>query len=392
MNKNKKGISKGVFSALTWGLDTVISGIILSMQPFAGHVSILFAPLVAVFLHDFLGAIWLLIYLTIKGEIKDLFKCFKKKESFYAIAAGILGGPIGMGGYYLAIKYIGPSYSAAISSVYPIMGAVLAAIILKEKLNKIGWMGLVFGVVGVVLLSMDGTGGSLSLLGIGFALMPVIGWGSESIISAIGMKDGELKPVQVLNIRLLASGITFGVIVLPIIHGYGLIANLVMVNPMTLALIVLVGLVGAVSLSAYYSAIKDIGPVKAMSINITYVIWAVIMGLFMSGNTMSFTKILFIGMIFAGSIFVIISKKDEKNVIEEIIIKAPAVLSFDIIKIKKNGERVMINKEIKLKKSLKKAEIKAARYNVKQEVKNENVLKKTYKNLDKEMMNLVFGR
>ena len=388
---NKKGISKGVFSALTWGLDTVISGIILSMEPFAGHVSLLFAPLVAVFLHDFLGAIWLLIYLTIKGEVVDFFKVFKKKEALYAAAAGVLGGPIGMGGYYLAIKYIGPSYSAAISSVYPIMGAILAAILLKEKLNKKGWMGLIIGVVGVVLLSMDGSGGSISIKGLLFALLPVIGWGSESIISSIGMKEEELTPVQVLNIRLLASGGTFAAIVLPLIHGYGLVENLFTVNIQTLLLIVLVALIGAISLSSYYSAINDIGAVKAMVINITYVIWAVVFSLFMGTATITVSKVLFIGLIFVGSAFVIASKKSEEAmpVVDEYIeIKRARHIETAYIRTAQRVEKLRQKEELKLQKSLMRSMMKAQQDKVKLELEEE----KNRRKLNRELENLVFEK
>ncbi|WP_297518555.1 DMT family transporter [uncultured Clostridium sp.] len=381
---NKKGISKGVFSALTWGLDTVISGIILSMEPFAGHVSLLFAPLVAVFLHDFLGAIWLLIYLTIKGEIVEFFKVFKKKEALYAAAAGVLGGPIGMGGYYLAIKNIGPSYSAAISSIYPIMGAILAAILLKEKLNKKGWMGLIIGVLGVVLLSMDGSGGSISIKGLLFALLPVIGWGSESIISSIGMKEGELKPVQTLNIRLLASGGTFAAIILPLIHGYGLVENLFTVNIPTLLLIVLVALIGAISLSSYYSAINDIGAVKAMVINITYVIWAVVFGLFMGTATITVSKILFIGLIFVGSAFVIASKKSEESL--------PVIDEYIEIKRANHVETAYIRTAQRVEKLKHKEELVIQKSTMKIKGKEELEKEKNIKKINKKLKDLAFEK
>ena len=38
----------------------------------------------------------------------------------------LLGGPVGMTGYLLAIKYLGPAYTAIISSLYPALGALLS--------------------------------------------------------------------------------------------------------------------------------------------------------------------------------------------------------------------------------------------------------------------------
>ena len=68
---------------------------------------------------------------------------------------GILGGPVGMTGYYLAVKYIGAGHAATISSLYPAIGAVLAFIFLKEKIGKRGWFGLVLAILGIGLSSFS---------------------------------------------------------------------------------------------------------------------------------------------------------------------------------------------------------------------------------------------
>ena len=312
-SKNTSGYVKSIISAFTWGIDTVISGIILSSPPFAKVDGImLFAPLVAVFLHDFIGAIWLLIYLAVRGRLGLFIKSLRKKEVKFAVLAGLLGGPIGMGGYYLSIKYLGPSYAAALSSVYPIMGAVLAAIFLKEKLGPRGWGGLVISVVGVVLLSFDGGKGSISMMGLIFAAMPIIGWGGECIVCAIGMKNEELRPIQVLTIRQLTSGICFGAIIIPIIGGFGVLKD-VLTDRNTLLLSILVAFVGAVSLGLYYISIHSIGAVKAMIVNITYVIWSLAISVAFMGATITLKKALFIGLIFAGSLLVIFRKSAQEG-------------------------------------------------------------------------------
>ncbi|WP_297518553.1 DMT family transporter [uncultured Clostridium sp.] len=313
MNKNQKGISKGLVSAITWGIDTVISGIILSMPPFRKVDGImLFAPLVVVFVHDFVGGLWLLLYLAIRGRLGLFIKSLRKKEVKYAVLAGIFGGPVGMSGYYLSIKYLGPSYAAALSSVYPIMGAVFAAIFLKEKLGPRGWGGMIISVIGVVLLSMEGSSGAFNMTGLIFAIMPIIGWGSESIICSIGMQNEELRPIQVLTIRQLVSGISFGVIVLPLIGGYGVLKSMIF-DRNTILLAILVSLIGAVSLGFYYISIHSIGPVKAMIINITYVIWSLLLSAVLLGSSITFQKVIYIAIIFAGSLLVIFRKSAQEG-------------------------------------------------------------------------------
>lgn len=60
----------------------------------------------------------------------------KTKSALFVVIAALMGGPIGMTGYLLAVKLIGPSYTAIISSLYPAVGAILAYFILKERLIR----------------------------------------------------------------------------------------------------------------------------------------------------------------------------------------------------------------------------------------------------------------
>ncbi len=316
---NFKGISKGVFSAITWAITTLISGIALSLPPFSNiKYSLIFTPLVAVFLHDFIGSIWLISYFTIKGELFDFFRAFKSKSAKYAILVGLCGGPLGMGGYYLSIKYIGSSYAAAISCAYPIMGAILAAIFLKEKLNKKSWLGLILGIIGVTLLSVNGNNGHMNIIGILFSLLPIIGWGSESVLCSIAMKNNEITPLHMLQIRFITSGVTFGIFVLPFIHGYNLIGNLIITNHYTLILCLTASLMGVISLSSYYSCIKDIGPVKSMILNMTYVIWSLIFSVLLLHSSITLNKIIYIFIILTGSILVILNNSNNEDIVPTI--------------------------------------------------------------------------
>ena len=52
------------------------------------------------------------------------------------IGAAVFGGPLGMASYLMSTKYIGPSYSASISILYPVLGALIAKFLFNENLNK----------------------------------------------------------------------------------------------------------------------------------------------------------------------------------------------------------------------------------------------------------------
>ncbi|MBQ9014232.1 MAG: DMT family transporter, partial [Bacilli bacterium] len=220
--KNKLGIHYGILSGMFWGLDTVLTGFVLSATPFIStEKAILIAPIISAFLHDIFSSIWMMLFLGVKKELIKTIKLLKTKSARYVALASLFGGPIGMGGYLLAISYLGPGYTASISAVYPAVGAFFAYIFLKEKLSIKGWLGLLISIVAIIILGYA-PGESVNskfALGFIFALVCVLGWSLESVICAYGMKDDEINPEQALQIRQLVSGITYGIIIIPIISG-----------------------------------------------------------------------------------------------------------------------------------------------------------------------------
>lgn len=70
-NKNnyKLGVMSGMISAITWGLDTVLMGIVLAMSPFLPEGAVFLAPFITAFFHDTFSAIWTLIYLGFKRQL-----------------------------------------------------------------------------------------------------------------------------------------------------------------------------------------------------------------------------------------------------------------------------------------------------------------------------------
>ncbi|MDU1540077.1 MAG: hypothetical protein E6902_10690 [Paeniclostridium sordellii] len=123
INKNK-GLFSGVMSGVLWGLDTALTGIILSMSPFIKTQKfILLAPIVSVFLHDMFSSLWMFLYIIATKQLKLVLKSLKTRSARFICIASIFGGPIGMASYLMAIKYIGAGYTASISAIYPALGA-----------------------------------------------------------------------------------------------------------------------------------------------------------------------------------------------------------------------------------------------------------------------------
>ena len=305
INKNKKGLISGAMSGVLWGLDTVLTGIIISTSPFIeSEKAIFLAPFISAFLHDTFSSLWMFIYMIITKQVSNLIKVIKTRSAKFIAIAAIFGGPIGMASYLLAIKYIGAGYTASISAIYPAIGAFWSYLFLKENLSKRGFLGLILSIVAVIILgySPEKILNSNYIIGFSLALVCVLGWSLESVICAYGMKDDEVDPTQALQIRQLVSAVTYGLLIIPIIGGLEL--TKITINSQVIVLIVFTALIGTMSYMFYYTAIDKIGPIKATGLNITYSIWAIVFDILILGNPITLKLVICSILIIIGSVMV----------------------------------------------------------------------------------------
>lgn len=195
----------GLTSGLLWGLDTVVLGIGLSMSPFIGTAeAIAFAAIASAALHDIFCAIWLLIYMGVRGRLGDTLAALKTRSGKAVILGALLGGPIGMTGYVIAINNIGAGYTAIISSFYPAVGAFLAFVFLKERMAPKQFIALLAALAGIIVMGYVSSGESElgnPILGLFGALLCVLGWGIRSSHLRLGyarrcrrQRDGASDP------------------------------------------------------------------------------------------------------------------------------------------------------------------------------------------------------
>ena len=268
----------GISAGVTWALETIIIGIALGMAPFIEDKRAVFlAPFVSTFIHDGCSAIWACIYNTVRGQLPDVFKALKTKSGKFVMLAGIIGGPVGMTGYIMSINYMGASIGAVASAVFPAIGAVLAYIFLKEEMKWYRWVLLGISLLGVYGLSYSP---EISInnfwLGITGALMCSFGWGIEAVILAKCFKDPSVKNEYALQIRQTTSALIYGVILLPVLKGWGFTVNLFKGESIkVLPIIALAALFATISYLCYYKAIAKIGASKAMALDVTYAAWSI---------------------------------------------------------------------------------------------------------------------
>lgn len=271
----------GLSSGILWGLDTVILGIGLAMVSFIGTAeAIALGAIVGAALHDVFCAIWLLLYMGVRGRLKDTVAALRTRSGKVVILSALLGGPIGMTGYVIAINNIGAGYTAIISSFYPAFGTVMAVLFLKEKMQFKQVIALMIALAGIIMmgyLTSDSEVVGDPVIGLIGAFAAVIGWGSEAVISAWGMRDDNVDNETALQIRETTSALVYCIVVLP---AFGAWAFTVSVIPsFATGVVALAALAGTASYLFYYKGISTIGAAKGMALNISYSAWAVVFGL-----------------------------------------------------------------------------------------------------------------
>ncbi|MBS6671930.1 MAG: DMT family transporter [Actinomyces graevenitzii] len=263
----------GIGSGALWGLDTVILAIALALNPFATDAH---ASLVSAALHDAVCALILLVFMAMRGRLKDTWRAIHTRSGRAVMVAALLGGPIGMSGYLLAIDQIGAGYTALISTFYPALGTALAVLVLKERMRPRQVIALAVAIGAIIATSYTSTSVSGSALwGVLGALAAVVGWGCEAVILAWGMRDDAVDNETALQIRETTSALTYLVLVVPL-GGALSSTGQALTSPGAMGLVALAAAAGTASYLFYYKAIDLLGAARAMALNISYSAWAVL--------------------------------------------------------------------------------------------------------------------
>ena len=264
----------GIGSGALWGLDTVILALALALNPFATDDA--HASLVSAALHDAICALILLIFMAVRGRLKDTWRAVHTRSGRAVMVAALLGGPIGMSGYLLAIDQIGAGYTAIISTFYPALGTALAVAVLKERMRPRQVIALAVAIGAIIATSYTSTSVSGSALwGVLGALAAVAGWGCEAVILAWGMRDDAVDHETALQIRETTSALTYLVLVVPL-GGALSSTGQALTSPGAMGLVALAAAAGTASYLFYYKAIDLLGAARAMALNISYSAWAVL--------------------------------------------------------------------------------------------------------------------
>ena len=253
-------------------------------------------------------------------QLKQVFKLlFTTKKGKATAIAALVGSPIGMSAYLLAIK--DAPYASSISVVYPGVGAILSYLILKERLSLRAVTGIAISLTGSFMLGFRPTGDipDTFLKGILFAVIAVFGWASEGVIIGFVMKYSkgedhvEATPQQCLCLRYFISMIAYALVVLPAIQGYPMAKEIV-----TSGLVVryaMIAILGAITYLSWYKAVDLVGCAMGTALNSTAALWTIIFSAVLFGSKISLWLAIWGVVIVAGVfVFAIDPKTWKKNI------------------------------------------------------------------------------
>ncbi len=279
-----KGWISGLFSGITWGLDTTLLRYVLTLAPF------LIDPVLAVggyfvccLIHEIIGALGMSSILAAKGELKSFGGLLKTRDGWLVMAGALFGGPFAITCYIFSLAKGGLALTAGITAAYPLICTVLAVILLKERLLPRSWLGIMVAVLGVFYLwytpdeIIDLSSWSGSLLALGAAT----GWATEGVLVSLAMKGGRVTHGQAMLIRELTSSVAYLIftpLLLGSVHNLGHAVGVVFGH--TEAWLILIGtaIIGMLSYYMWYKSIRSIGAPRAVCLNVTYSFWSVLFG------------------------------------------------------------------------------------------------------------------
>lgn len=293
MNSRKKiGVANGLAGGFFWGFDPHIFTFLFLMVPFVdGDASFKLGIIGAAGMAAFFKEIFSLLFVTglqaVKGELITSFNTLKNKDEqkawgWVALSA-MVSGPMATTCYAISVSMAGPAWPAMITAIYPVIASIGAAIFLKDKLTVKGWAGVGIIGVGMVLLSFSNPSAeSLPLLTLGIIIAAVTAccWGAEGVILSVGLRNSKLTSTQCVLIRNIFATLSWFFIMVPFVarpDGFKFIVAVAQ-HPLTLTITALYAFNMLLSLVFYYKSIDMVGPGKAAGLNITYVIFALIIG------------------------------------------------------------------------------------------------------------------
>jgi drug/metabolite transporter (DMT)-like permease len=283
--RRTSGYVDGLVSGATWG---VVAVLLPGSDQLSG-ASLLAMSVAVAALCDTAAAFFLLVRSGVAGSLAGVARVLVSRRALAIGACSVLGGPLFMGGYIAAVILAGPSHALTATATYPVIGAILARSLLRQQLERVGWLGVTVTVVGATLIAVDASGSENSghvLVGIGVALAAAAAVALEGIVATRAMVGLDTNTV----IATVGS---------------------VMANTGLIVPIVCAGMIAGYSYVVWYRSIREIGVARAMALNISYAMWGAVFAWSLRHAPLTLLALTGCAVVTAGAVLTILSGRDE---------------------------------------------------------------------------------
>lgn len=300
------GIIFGLIAGMLWGLDGVLLGSLDNTE------GVLFVVLLTACIHDGLAALWIFIVNLHNRKIRQYLKCFRSRQCMTAFFCALLGGALGMTLNVTAISLAGASYTCAVTSAYPVVGAIIGMVFLKEKCNVHALWGIAFVVFGAIIIGFSPVDVEPRhfMMGIVAAIAAMLCWALEGTLSKSAMT--EISSDVLIGIRELISCVAY-IVILSLIGRGNVVLIQETIRLRGLTVLIVASVAGAFSYLCWYRSMDISGVTVGMSLNATYALWAVIFDVLLNGKILSFPVFVGAMVIFLGTVLTIYSDKREET-------------------------------------------------------------------------------
>jgi drug/metabolite transporter (DMT)-like permease len=309
--RRNSGHLDGLVSGATWG----VAAILLPGADQLSGASLLAMSVAVAAFFDTAGAFFLLARSSVAGSLGAVVRLLASRRALAIAVCSVLGGPLFMGGYVAAVILAGPSDALTATATYPVIGAVLARFLLRQRLDRIGWLGVTVTAVGAALITIDAGGSDGSahvLVGVGVALAAATAVALEGVVATRAMVG--LDTNTVMAVRQVLSALMFGLLLLVIPGGIAT-AGTVVADTDLIVPIVCGGVIGGYSYAMWYRSIRAIGVARAMALNISYAAWGAFFAWSLRDASPTLLAVTGCAVVTSGAVLTILSGRPESTVV-----------------------------------------------------------------------------
>ena len=191
-----KAIFLGLAFAFMWSSAFTSGHIIVSSAPplMALALRFLISGFIGVLLARYLGQTWKLT----------------RKQWIATFIFGIFQNALYLGLTFVAMQTIEASLAAIVASAMPLMVALLGWVVFKEAINNVGFIGLVAGLFGVLLIMGSRVNTGVDLFGLGICVIGMFGLTFATLAVRGASSGGNL--LMIVGLQMLVGSFTLFVV------------------------------------------------------------------------------------------------------------------------------------------------------------------------------------